>query len=269
MASKHLGVVGSPIAHSLSPRIHAAAYKRLKLDWSYSAFEVTEAEFVTFLREHNAVMHGLSVTMPLKESAFRLADQVDAISNATQSVNTLSFSGGLIRGFNTDVFGIIAALESFLKATPTTVAILGNGATARSVLLALRSLAPEAGLTIFGRSTDKVAALAQSSLAQPLRPRVAHLNAFDGSFDLTINAMPTGAANSLKIGGVTGQLFEVGYGQPSSFNAHWSSADRIDGLEMLIWQALAQIRIFVNGSPSLVLEQELKVLKAMRKAVDR
>jgi shikimate dehydrogenase len=81
--------------------------------------------------------------------------------------------------------------------------------------------------------------------------------------------MPSGAANSLKLGIVNGQLFEVGYGQPSSFNAHWSSVDRIDGLEMLIWQALAQIRIFVTGSPSLVLDQELKVLKAMRKAVGR
>jgi shikimate dehydrogenase len=230
---------------------------------------VTEPDFVTFLREHTAVMHGLSVTMPLKESALRFSDQIDAIANATQSVNTLSFSGGLIRGFNTDVFGIIAALEGFLKRTPTTVAILGNGATARSVLLALCSLAPEAGLTIYGRSIDKVAALAQSALAQPLKPQVAHLNAFDGRFDLTINTMPSGAANSLKLGIVNGQLFEVGYGQPSSFNAHWSSVDRIDGLEMLIWQALAQIRIFVTGSPSLVLDQELKVLKAMRKAVGR
>ena len=268
MASKHLGVVGSPISHSLSPRIHAAAYKKLKLDWSYSAFEVTEPEFIGFLREHLAVMHGLSVTMPLKDAAFRLSDELDPIATATRTVNTLSFSGQRIRGFNTDVFGIIASLETFLESAPDTIALLGNGATARSMLLALRSIAPNSKVTIFGRSIDRVAQLASSDLATQLSPATAHLNAYDGRYGLTINTMPNTAADTLKLGQVAGQLFEVGYRKPSSFNAKWPAKSRIDGLEMLIWQALAQIRIFVNGSPTLVLDDELKLLKVMRKAVN-
>ena len=267
MASKHLGVAGSPISHSLSPKIHSAAYRHLGLDWSYSAFDVLEADFIGFLRQHIGVLHGLSVTMPLKETAFRVADEVDAIANATKSVNTLSFSGGSIRGFNTDVFGIIASLEKFLVETPATVAILGNGATARSMLLALRSIAPSADYTIFGRSLDRVSNLATSQLAKPLSPKVNHLNAFNGSFDLTINTMPTGAVDAMRIAVARGQLFEVGYRSASSFSANWADKSRIDGLEMLIWQALAQIRVFVNGSPGLVLENEAKLIKIMRKAV--
>ena len=266
MASKHLGVAGSPISHSLSPRIHSAAYRLLNLDWTYSAFDVVEPDFIGFLREHMGVRHGISVTIPLKEAAFRIADEIDAIANATDSVNTLSFSPGSIRGFNTEVFGAIASLERFLIETPSNVAILGNGATARSMLLALRSIAPNADYTIFGRSTDKVATLTNSALAKPLNPKVRHLNAYDGRYSLTINTMPTGAADMLKVTAVSGQLFEVGYRAASSFSSHWAEKSRIDGLEMLIWQALAQIRIFVNGSPGLILENELKLLKAMRKA---
>ena len=74
---RHAGVLGSPIAHSLSPALHRAAYAALKLDWSYESYEVDEWELPAFIAELDGSWAGLSLTMPLKSAVIALLDSVD------------------------------------------------------------------------------------------------------------------------------------------------------------------------------------------------
>ena len=105
-------VLGSPIAHSLSPALHRAAYASLGLRWTYEAIEVDEAGLAGFLAGLDRSWAGLSLTMPLKEEAARLLADVDPTARALRSVNTVLPSGAGWRGTNTDVYGMTEALHA-------------------------------------------------------------------------------------------------------------------------------------------------------------
>jgi shikimate dehydrogenase len=138
-------VLGSPIAHSLSPVLHTAAYRALGLTgWSYQAIDCTEPGLPGLLRGCGRDWAGLSLTMPLKRAVLPLLDQVDPLAADVGGANTVTFAGGARRGHNTDVPGMIAALAeagvgpSGPAAEPAL--ILGGGATACSALASLRGL---------------------------------------------------------------------------------------------------------------------------------
>ncbi|MEY4743952.1 MAG: hypothetical protein RIR34_1291, partial [Actinomycetota bacterium] len=102
---RKLSVLGSPIGHSKSPDIHSAAYRVLGLDWDYERNEVRKGGLVSFMEGLTPDWLGLSITMPLKEEAFRFATSVDRAANATKAVNTLVRNETGWAGYNTDVFG--------------------------------------------------------------------------------------------------------------------------------------------------------------------
>jgi shikimate dehydrogenase len=129
-------VLGKPIAHSLSPEVHGEIYKRLGLEFDYRRMEMNESEAIKFFKDliENGTFldwNGFSLTMPLKQVAFALDLKIDNRGMLTQSVNTLTPAGA----FNTDVTGFIRVLDQFDLSAPV---IIGNGATARSALLALK-----------------------------------------------------------------------------------------------------------------------------------
>ena len=132
-------VVGSPVAHSLSPAMHNAEFRRRGEDHSYAAHEVVRGglrDFVASLRGGRVA--GLSVTMPLKDEAFELVDRRDAASSRCGSVNTISFDDGVVSGWNTDGDGCVRALESTGKSVvEATCVVLGAGGTGRAVVEAL------------------------------------------------------------------------------------------------------------------------------------
>ena len=134
---RRCAVVGSPIAHSLSPALHRAAYAELGLDWTYDHVRVDSAgleEFVTGLDES---WRGLSLTMPLKRTVVPLLDTVDDWVRLSGVANTLVLDGGRRHGFNTDIPGAVAAMHERLPTPARSAVVLGGGATATSVLLAL------------------------------------------------------------------------------------------------------------------------------------
>ncbi len=140
-------VLGSPIAHSLSPVLHRAAYQGLGLgDWSYQAVECDEDRLAGLLEGCGPDWAGLSLTMPLKRAVLGLLDSAEPLVTDVGAANTVVFDAGLRRGHNTDVPGMIAALaEAGLR--PATswpdgaeVLVVGAGATACSALAALRGL---------------------------------------------------------------------------------------------------------------------------------
>ena len=135
MAKKQFAVLGDPISHSLSPKIHAAAYEYLGLDYSYEAIRVPAGELVTFLEGEGSSFDGFSVTMPLKFEAAAIAGETNLFG--TGACNTLVRTNAGFDGFNTDIPGIQFALAECLAIRPESAAVLGSGATARSAIVAL------------------------------------------------------------------------------------------------------------------------------------
>lgn len=146
------GVLGSPIAHSLSPLLHSTAYAALGLPWRYDAYEVTGSELPAFVQacvDSPDIWAGLSLTMPLKEAILPLLDDATALARRVGAANTVLFDDGQLRGDNTDVPGMVQAItdavegSSFLDSSAwlaDSVTLLGAGATARSAIAALTLL---------------------------------------------------------------------------------------------------------------------------------
>jgi shikimate dehydrogenase len=137
-------VLGAPIAHSLSPVLHRAAYQALGLTgWSYQAIECDEAGLPGLLAGCGPEWAGLSLTMPLKRAVLSLLDDAGPLVADVGAANTVCFDAGLRHGHNTDVPGMITAITEAagpLPADPGPVLILGGGATACSALAAMRRL---------------------------------------------------------------------------------------------------------------------------------
>jgi shikimate dehydrogenase len=142
--AKLAGVVGDPIAHSLSPRLHAHWLEAYGIDGAYVPLKVPRESFAFALRGLRlAGFTGLNVTVPHKEAAFALADRVDDAARAAGAVNLLIFRDGHIEGRNTDSAGLSASLAEQLGSHALlgkTVALLGAGGAARAAIIALDML---------------------------------------------------------------------------------------------------------------------------------
>lgn len=155
------GVIGSPIGHSLSPVMHAAAFKALRLDAVYGAFEVPPRSLRPMLEAFVlAGVEGLSVTVPLKEPVLRLMDRLDPSAATMGAVNTIVVRAHRTTGYNTDGVGFARALQELgWRSCPQRVLLLGAGGAARAVawtLGAVRGLE----LTIANRHPERARRLA-------------------------------------------------------------------------------------------------------------
>lgn len=270
---RRLEVWGDPIAHSRSPRLHAAAYRTLGLDWTYGARRVSEETFPAELAALPADYRGLSLTMPLKGAAFTAAVSRDRPSALTGAVNTLLLETSGPRGFNTDVGGLVRAVREEGWEGAETARIVGAGATATSALVALAELGVRHVEVIARRleAADPLIALGDDlGVAVSSGPFVARF----GTVHLTIAALPGDAAvpadvtDALAAGG--GPLMDVVYGHwPTALSEAWerAGAGARSGLGMLLHQALLQVRVFVLGDPERELPDEAAVLAEMRLAV--
>lgn len=268
-------MLGSPVAHSLSPRLHAAAYNQLGLPWDYQAVDVTGDGLAKFLDTRDASWRGLSLTMPLKREVIPLLTSLDRVAELSGVVNTVIFDGNARRGFNTDVAGIATAFRRSGVESLGHVAILGGGATAASALVAAASLGATSA-RFWLRTPGKATAL--QHLANELGLDVtlwafADANADVGAPDAVISTLPNAAVVNVMVpedvrrGSI---FFDVAYDPwPTTLAQSWMSvsAPVISGVEMLIGQALVQVRIFVTGDPDVELPDEPKVLEAMRNSV--
>ena len=117
MSRTHLAVLGSPIEHSKSPAIHAAAYEALGLDWDYGRYRVEANELADFLRLRDETWRGLSLTMPLKDVGFELSIPSCTVASETGVVNTLLHTDAGWEGYNTDSFGIQTAITAHTDET--------------------------------------------------------------------------------------------------------------------------------------------------------
>jgi shikimate dehydrogenase len=265
-------VLGAPIAHSLSPVLHRAAYRALGLtEWSYEAIECDETRLAAVLGECGPGWAGLSLTMPLKRAVLPLLDEIEPLAREVGAANTVVFAGGRRHGYNTDVPGMIAALaEAGVAGTPDgppALLILGGGATACSALAAARALGA-AQVTVAVRDPAR----AQDLLAAAARLGVAvTLTGFDtpqhGAPEVLISTVPAGAADiyakrMAQRDLAPKYLLDVVYHPwPTALAAaaHEAGIPVAGGLDLLLHQAAQQVTL-MTGKPA--------PLPAMRQALE-
>lgn len=257
--TKRAAVLGHPIAHSLSPVLHRAAYQYLGLDWTYDLQDVDQDELASFLADLDDSWAGLSLTMPLKQVVFKLLDHIDPIAEVTGAVNTVLFSGtGVHRtlvGTNTDVYGIVTALkEGGAHNGPHRAAILGAGATASSALAALAELgcpSPVVYVRSIGRTADLRMAAGRMGVT-PTFELMHKASAGLPTFDLVISTLPPFAADEIASelqGAGTGVLLDAAYDPaPTALVGAWEKVGgtAVSGERMLLHQAVEQVRLMTG-----------------------
>ena len=158
-----LGVIGNPIAHSLSPVIHNAAIVHLGLDCVYVAFPVAPADLATALAGFATIdVIGCSVTIPHKQAIMPLLTEISPLARAVGAVNTIWNTPTGWQGTNTDIAGFISPLAAIPRVwTNTTAVILGNGGAARAVVAGCHQLGC-GKIQVVGRDAAKLAEFKQS-----------------------------------------------------------------------------------------------------------
>jgi shikimate dehydrogenase len=268
---QQLAVLGSPIAHSKSPALHAAAYAALGLEWSYEAIEMTGDALPAFVDSRGPEWRGLSLTMPLKRDVLPLLTSMDEFAELTGGANTILFDGQARRGFNTDVFGAIEAFRAAGVESLDRVRVLGGGATAASLLVAVARLGATS-VAVAVRSPGRIGALVALCELLGLELTVETLGApeTDWTPDAVVSTLPNGT--EYVAGPIAGAvLFDVAYEPwPTAIASAWLKAGErvIPGIQMLAWQALAQVRIFVNRGMFDELPNEASVFAAMLRSVE-
>src|ERR1700677_1750346 len=165
-------VLGKPIAHSLSPALHRAAYRALGFDdWTYDLVECDEEGLQAYVASRGPEWAGLSLTMPLKRTVLPLLDHVDHMAAATGGANTVVFRPEGLYGYNTDVQGIVDALTEAGVTAPGAVAIIGAGATACSALAAAGEVGAP-GAEVFLRDPARAEAVLATAQKLGLKVRL-------------------------------------------------------------------------------------------------
>ena len=254
-------VLGQPVAHSLSPVLHRAAYEALGLDgWSYGRVECDEAGLAGFVASCDAGWAGLSLTMPLKRAVLPLLGQVDYLAAATGGANTVVFRPEGRYGYNTDVQGIVDALTEAGVPAPGSVAIIGAGATACSALAAVSELGLS-GADVLARDPSRAAGVlgtaARLGLKIRLRPWSELTEGSPVVADLLLSTVPAGAADAYaervrRTAAAPPAVLDVVYHPwptPLARAAAAAGSVVVSGYAMLLHQAAAQVEL-MTGKPA-------------------
>lgn len=248
--AKRAGVLGRPIAHSLSPVLHRAAYAALGLDWTYEAIDCGVAELPEVLAARSD-WAGFSATMPLKHAMLDVAAEVRPLAADVGAGNTLLPDERGWIADNTDVGGVVAALHECAVA-PTSVTVLGAGGTAQAVLAALRELGVDS-CAVLVRDPSRAAALLGTAERVGVRARLGTLGTFAAELgaSLVVSTLPPGAADALAPYAWTARqaVLDVVYTPwptPLTVAAAVAGATVISGALMLLHQAALQVELMTG-----------------------
>ncbi|MHB1717139.1 MAG: shikimate dehydrogenase [Acidimicrobiales bacterium] len=270
-ATTVVGVIGHPVAHSLSPLLHNAAFEALGIDWVSVGFPVLPGALAPALAGMRALgVRGLSVTMPHKEGAWRLVDRRTAVADRLEAVNCVTNEAGTLTGTSTDGAGLLDALATRLSFDPAgkRCLVVGGGGAGRAVVAALRD-AGAVEIVVVNRTPSGAARAV--ALAGGIGRRGVPADADHA--DLVVNATPIGMAGTTT--GEAPPLIDadrlhpgqavvdlVYHPRPTAWlkAAGARGAATMDGLAMLVHQAAHQLVLWTGQEPS---------LEAMWRALDR
>jgi shikimate dehydrogenase len=249
-------VIGDPVAHSLSPALHRAGYAELGLaGWQYDAVRVPAGGLAAFVAATGEDVRGLSVTAPLKREALAAARAVTDRARLAGGANTLvrDDDGDGWSADNTDLPGAVAAIRERWEGPLREAVVLGGGATAASVGLALLELGVERiSLAVRdpGRATETLTAL----MAHPAAAEVTVVHLTDArAADVVVATIPVAAQSPELVTRMAGTplLFEVTYNSwptPLVTAAEAEGSVVVSGLDLLLHQAVLQFEMF-TGQP--------------------
>ncbi|MGQ9833532.1 MAG: shikimate dehydrogenase [Candidatus Villigracilaceae bacterium] len=195
----HLGLIGHPLEHSLSPKIHAAALAACGLSGSYSLFPIAPNDIpglqALLARLRAGEIHGLNVTIPHKQNVIPLLDDLTETAQSIGAVNTILLRNGRLIGENTDAPGFMADLSNFLNTLPLVTRhsslVLGAGGSARAVTFALANSGWQ--VTIAARRPEQAETLAKAMQTGRSQIDGMALSAVAGwRGDLLVNTTPLG-----------------------------------------------------------------------------
>jgi shikimate dehydrogenase len=240
-------VIGDPIAHSISPTLHNAAFEALGIDAHYDKTQLIDgARLTELLDEMN--LAGANVTVPHKEAAYRACDEVRGIARQIGAVNTIVRSGAKLIGYNTDAPGFMRAIREFGEIK--SALILGAGGTAKAIAHALKDSGCE--VAILNRSEPRIEPFQKQGFAA-----FTHADFTPRAYDLIINTTSAGLKDSAlpcppellsELLKDAKQAFEVIYNNQTPFLEACRSQNLTtkDGLEMLIYQAALAFNLFCD-----------------------
>lgn len=275
-----VGVIGCPVAHSLSPPMQNAAFRELGMDWAYLAFHVEPERVADALRAIPALgLVGLNCTIPHKGAAAELVDEIDDAAQALQSVNTVHSVEGKLKGYSTDGPGFVRSVEETGAALAgKAVTLVGNGGSARAVGYSLIR-ADIARLTLAARrpwAAEEVAEMLREHTG--FSPGVADLNSdaarvVVGESDVVIDSTSVGMHPNVDVPPVVpaewlrpGQLVcDLTYNPRETCllkAAKQAGADTLDGTGMLVHQGAIAFEIW-TATPAPVETMRQALLRAL------
>lgn len=267
--ARRCAVLGSPIAHSLSPVLHRAAYAALGLPWTYDALECGEEGLPGLLAGLGPEWRGLSLTMPLKRAVLPLLDEAEVLVGQVGAANTVVLADGRSRGLNTDVPGLLAALAAHGVAVPVEVAVLGGGATAASAVAAL-GMGGARAVHLRVRRPEAAQPVLRVAEVFGVHVEVASFEPAAGALGLplVVSTVPGDAAAPLApaVPERPGVLFDVVYDPwPTALAAAWRSRGGavLGGFQLLLHQAALQVEAFC-GRPAPLAEMREAGEQALR-----
>ena len=277
--SSRLAVLGDPIAHSQSPQLQLAAYRALGLDWEYYRWQVPSDQLSSALSDRQQGWRGVSVTAPLKAEALDFANECDELAQLTGAVNTLVFDSldadAPARGYNTDVYGMIAAFAAAGRNECGTAHILGAGDTAASAVVAASKMGADR-IVIAARRIEAATKLAQKlqgGLGGDVEIHPVDLAKWEpGNAQIIVDTIPGGLPReqeftaSLDAVTVLSAAYDP-WPTPLARYAEAVGATVVCGTEMLLHQAVYQVRLFSGRKIDDALPNESLIIDQMRAAL--
>lgn len=257
MSRKLCLIIGDPVAHSLSPQIHNAAYRALGIDkdYEYSARQVKPGELAGFMDEvRSKDIRGVSCTAPHKVAIMEYLDQIDDVARRIGAVNTVVNDEGVLKGYNTDWLGIVLPLGKLTGLKGRKAVLLGAGGAARSIAYGMTDRGAQ--LTVYNRTASKAEELARdfgcrsASLEDPSALEAIKI------VDIIINATSVGMEPNdgdtplpqefLNDRQIVFDSIYVPYETRLLREAAGRGAKVIHGTEMLLQQGMAQFKLYTG-----------------------
>jgi shikimate dehydrogenase len=271
---KIYGLIGLPLSHSLSPLMHNAAFRALKINSEYRLFELKPEGLESFfgsLPENN--IYGLNVTVPYKEKILTFLDKISDEAKIIGAVNTIRISGNILEGFNTDGEGFLKNLKEDLKFGPKAkaVIILGAGGAGRAISVYLCKENP-GSITIYDVDSNKAAKLVSHLKENFKGITVNHAGSIAGmplgEADLLVNAAPIGLKESdpcvidPNLLGKNILVYDLIYNPKETKLLRLAKERGIrvsNGLGMLLYQGMAAFEIWTGkAAPKEVMQNALE-----------
>lgn len=277
MAKLIYGLIGHPVEHSLSPSMHNAAFKELNIDAEYKLFDVLPEDLEAFLKQlpEKGIL-GVNITIPHKVKAKNLVEKIgslDEVAKRFGAINTITVSGGKLKGFNTDGPGFYRSLQADLKFEPEgkTVFVLGAGGAARAVAMYLGNGAKKICVTdIDSRMTDELKKHFEKYYDQQ-KLVVLSRNDFEKGLieaDLLVQATPVGMKDEdtcpidIKLLNSKTRVYDLIYNRPMTRLVREASKRKlhaVTGLGMLLYQGALAFELWTGEkAPVDVMRKALK-----------